>query len=185
MAHISKGNRKVPEIFNRNLFFKITLWVLAFLGLWVQVYYYPLLPPEVATHFNAFGQANGWSSKWQFCSFNVFLLFGMAALFHALIVFLPKLPSELINVPYRSYWLAPERKKETMKRLIRYLLWIGNLTMLFLFGMSYLIVQANYFKTFHLSNEFWLLFGVYISAVGLLTVELLVRFFRIPKNNGV
>ena len=105
----------------------------------------------------------------------------MAALFEAMIWFLPKLPVELINIPRRSYWLASERKRTTMERLVHYILWISNLTMLFLFGLTYVITLANYFGTFRLGTIFWVLFILYIIAIGLLTVELLIGFFTRHK----
>ncbi len=167
----------------RSILFQFSLWLVVGLGIWVQWHYYPYLPPKVAIHFNALGEAGGWAPRIKFVLFNVGFLLGMATLFEVMIHYLPKLPVRAINLPWKKVWLRPEHRDEVMAYLMRYLLWIANLTVLFLFGLSYLMTLTNVYRTFRLGMTFWILFFLYIAATLLLTVELLLHFWRVPKES--
>ena len=166
----------------RKFIFQFILWAVTLLGIIVQIQYYGALPDKVAVHFNALGQADAWASKQQFFWFNIFLFLAVAVLFQGMILSMPKLPAELLNIPKRRYWLSPQRKEATLRYVMRFLLWIADLTMLFLFGLSYLITQANYYRTNRLSSLFWILFFLYVAAITVLTVALLVHFLVLPKD---
>jgi hypothetical protein len=140
------------------------------------------LPDKVAVHFNALGQADQWATKLKFSLFNIGMLFGVAVLFEIIICFLPRVPENLMNIPYRAYWMAPERREKTIERMVRYLWWTADLTMLFLFGTDYLVTQANYYHTYQLGRFFWAMLFLYLLAIGLITVDFLLRFFRKPNQ---
>jgi len=53
------------------------------------------------------------------------------------------LPATFVNIPHRDYWLAPERRAATCALLFRFGLWLGSLSLLFLTGVQWLVVQAN------------------------------------------
>ncbi|NOX87732.1 MAG: DUF1648 domain-containing protein [Calditrichaeota bacterium] len=162
----------------KTTFFQVTLWIFVFVQLVLVWKYYPLLPEQMAIHFDALGRADSWASKAVFCGINLGLLVFVAGLFHLMTYLLPRLPEELINLPNKKYWLAPERKADTLKMMIHYLLMVGNLTMLFLFGLFYLVLQTNFYRTFRLGREFWFLFGLYLALVALKTIQLIIHFSR-------
>jgi uncharacterized membrane protein len=86
---------------------------------------YAQLPEVVASYFNARGMANGWQTKSTFLTFFAgavalasFLAFGVPFL-------VSKMPVELINLRHKAYWLAPERRNETMAQLGGSFAWFG------------------------------------------------------------
>lgn len=88
-------------------------------------YYYPQLPGVVASHFNGRGAPNGWQTKSAF--FGVFvgmtvlcvlIGFGLASIIGAI-------PIQLINLPHKRYWLAPEHREETLEWLKAYFGWFA------------------------------------------------------------
>jgi uncharacterized membrane protein len=87
--------------------------------------HYSQLPAVVASHFDARGVANGWQTKSVFLGFFV----GAVALASVLAFGVPniisKMPAKLINLPYKDYWLAPERRTSTIAFLGRYFAWFG------------------------------------------------------------
>jgi hypothetical protein len=52
-------------------------------------------------------------------------------------------PSARINLPNRDYWLAPERREETIARLRAGILQFNVLLILFLCYAHWLVVRAN------------------------------------------
>jgi len=95
---------------------RVTLIVaLAMLFLGQLIFYYPQMPDPMASHFNGYGEPDGWMSKNGFFAFEIGLLFFCAALFFATTRFLTKLPDSLINMPRKDYWLAPERRAATLR----------------------------------------------------------------------
>lgn len=124
------NNPRIPALF---FLFLLLLGALQ----WVNVY--PQLPNRVACHFAADGTPNGWQSKQDFflipifaitlCTFVSFLLPRMLAL----------LPPTLINLPNKSYWLAPERRAATIKIMNAHSAWFGCG---FLFVVLYAVAQA-------------------------------------------
>ena len=74
-------------------------------------------PGRVPSHFDAAGSPNAWSSRDAFVTLQVVVTLGVAALFNGIAWLLKSTPTRLINLPNKSYWLAPERREETMERL--------------------------------------------------------------------
>jgi hypothetical protein len=77
---------------------------------------------------------------------NLFMLiFGLA--FPLFIVVLSHatrfLPSALINIPHREYWLAPEKRLETSNYLLCGSLWLACLAVWFVTGILLSVVDAN------------------------------------------
>lgn len=78
---------------------------------------YAALPAEVAVHFDAGGNPNGWSGKSAFLGWFVGGLVCANALFLAAPWLLRKTPPSLISLPYKAYWFStPERKEEIFKK---------------------------------------------------------------------
>jgi len=108
-----------------------------------STYYYPRLPALVAQHFDAAGRANGWASRDFFFVFSWVMLLGVSAIFMLTPRMLRKLPPPMINLPNRDYWLAPERRDESMRFLEREMQWMGVLTVAFLLLVPHLAIRAN------------------------------------------
>ena len=54
-----------------------------------------------------------------------------------------KLPNTRINIPHREYWLAPERRADTVGKLQRHMNFFGVLLAVFLCYVHWQVVQAN------------------------------------------
>ncbi|HKV24537.1 MAG TPA: DUF1648 domain-containing protein [Candidatus Acidoferrum sp.] len=86
---------------------------------------YAQLPQVVASHFDAHGHPNGWQTKQMFFAF----FLGAVAIAWLVGFVIPSLiarmPAQMINLPNKQYWLAPERKGETLAELQRMFGWFG------------------------------------------------------------
>jgi uncharacterized membrane protein len=105
--------------------------------------YYPQLPDVVASHFNGHGVANGWQTKSAFFG----LLVGVSVLAAVVGFGIPRIisamPPELINLPNKRYWLAPERRAETMDFLNSYFVWFGCALFAVILLTINFAIQAN------------------------------------------
>lgn len=95
------------------------LWPLSVAALVVQaVYYYPLLPERIASHFDMKGNPNGWSSKESFLVLWYLMIVFLNVWVPLVGVLVRKLPPSMINIPHREYWLATEERKARVREAV-------------------------------------------------------------------
>jgi uncharacterized membrane protein len=101
------------------------------------------LPPLVAAHFDSAGHVNSYMPRGRYIA----LLLGIAAVVPLfLVIGLGRAfskPGLRINLPNRDYWLAPERREETLRFLARQTSVFAWLVVLFLCYVQWLVVRAN------------------------------------------
>lgn len=101
------------------------------------------LPDRVATHFGHDGLANGWMSRDGYRAF-MLALGTLVPLFVVVMAgFAPRFAGRALKVPDPGYWLAPERRAETMSRMLSHACWLGSAMLVFFAGMHLLLVRAN------------------------------------------
>jgi len=148
----------------------------------VQVIYaYPRLPQKVAIHFSALGVADSYSSKLTASFWQLMIIFSLSIIFYLLSKFIYKIPKNLINLPYKNYWLSSEKKTETYKIISNSLVQICAFTNLLLIAVFQLAVNANISGSLKLSiNPLWLMV-VYLFFITINIIKLL-KFFGNPAN---
>jgi hypothetical protein len=101
------------------------------------------LPPLVASHFDAAGRVNGRMPRDRY----VAIMLVITVLVPLLLVIVPNRalarPDARINLPNRDYWLAPQRREETIRVLSRQTAVFAALVILFLCYAQGLVVHAN------------------------------------------
>lgn len=101
------------------------------------------LPERVATHFDLSGQPNGWMSRSTHLAFIAGFGLVMPLVVVGVCFALRFAPESSINIPHRKFWLAPERRAETISFVFRHSLWLACGTVAFVTGVHLLVVQAN------------------------------------------
>lgn len=167
---IEKDKMNLPKAI---LFFLISLFLSQI------VYYYPNLPEKVASHFDVFGEADGWMSKSSFLVFQLILLAFIALFSFALPVLLKKTPISLINLPNKEYWLAPERKERTFSILSRRFEWFGIALCALMISINQLVIQANLTDQ-NFSPASWYIVGAFLLFVVIWSIRL-CKDFKIAK----
>ncbi len=137
-------------------------------------------PGRVPSHFDAAGRPNAWSSREEFFFLQVGVTLGIAALFIGLPWLLRSTPASLINLPNKSYWLAPERREETMDRLVSYFDVFASATVLLLLVVFELTSLAS--RGGGLSTNYFLpvLVSYLVFSAGW-TVALIRTFAHVPN----
>jgi hypothetical protein len=143
------------------------------------------LPPVVASHFDAAGNADAYMSRGGYAAF----MAGLSLALPVLVVCLPNVMlrrgSRWINLPHRDYWLAPERREATVDYLCRHNAVLGALVTGFLGYVHGLVLQANSVLPPRLSAH-WLIVGMaaFVAVLTIWSVQLLRRFRRVPRGEG-
>ena len=149
-------------------------------ALFQTLFYYPKLPEQVASHFDAVGNPSGWSSRGGFFGISLGMIIAISVLFLVLSSVLHRLPRSMLNLPKKNYWLAPERREATYVFVRGQLLWFGFATQWFLVALLQLCIQANLAPGGRMgSGSFWFIFGSYLAFTLAWVLSFLVRFLRV------
>lgn len=104
---------------------------------------YEAMPERIASHFDASGNADGWSSRESFATQMVVLHLVMATVFGCIGAFLPKIPDSLINLPHKDVWLAPGQRAETLAWMTNRLAWMAAAVQALFCAMTQLSLRAS------------------------------------------
>ena len=159
---------------------KLPLYIVLFLfGIAIaqSIYFYPLLPDVVGSHFDATGHVNGTSPKLIYFVLYLISLATTSSFTLVLPLMLRYLPTSMINLPHREYWLSSDRKEETLSFFNVHMSWVGVATMLLLIAVFHLtfLANLNQIKDLNLPQP-WALFGAFFLFMIWWVVVLLRRF---------
>src|SRR5258708_17954757 len=133
----------------------------------------------MASHFNARGVANGWQTKSAFFS----VLIGVSVLAAVVGFGIPHLikllPPEFINLSNRRYWLAPERRAETMDFLNGYFAWFGCALFAVILLTINFAIQANLYPDHRPdATPMWYVLPGFLAFLVVSSIRLMAKFLR-------
>ena len=137
------------------------------------------LPARLATHFGLDGEANGWMTRAGHVRF--IIGFGLGVPLFLLLVseVVTRLGGAGLNIPNRDYWLAPERRAQTLAFARRELVWLACLLVVFFAMINHLIMAANAQTPASLAGrQLWLPIAGFLGAVGVWMVTFIRPFLR-------
>lgn len=140
------------------------------------------LPGTVASHFSLTGTANGFMAGPRYTALMIAVVTLVPLLCAWLGRWVKTLPDDLINLPHKAYWLAPERKAQTLGYLANWLQWCGIGVAVFLCYLHWVVVQGN-MQTPSQLNPLALYVGlaVALSAQTFGVMALVLRFRRVDS----
>ena len=139
------------------------------------------LPPVMASHFDGQGRPNGFMSRGAFFGFLALVEIGVPLLLVVTPVLVRRLPPELVNLPNREHWLAPERREEAFARLGGWARWFAVLTAAFMWLVLELTVRANLARA-SLENGPFIAGLVAYLVCTVAAIVALHRAFRLPRG---
>lgn len=147
-------------------------------------YYYPQLPGVVASHFNGRGVANGWQSKSAF--FGVFV--GVSVLAVLIGFAIPRMiaafPVQMINLPNKRYWLAPEHRAETLEFMNGYFAWFAcGIYLVMILTFDYAVQQNLHPENPPDPARMWYALAGFLLFTTVWTIRMLAKFLRPPADN--
>jgi uncharacterized membrane protein len=124
------------------------------------------LPPTVASHFDAAGVANGWSSRPSYAVLLVIIGVLLPLSITALVRGLTRQGPDRLNIPARDYWTRPEHGQEAVRRVRAYTWWLGCILAGTALLIHLLVLDAHEHQPPRLSTRAILgLLGVVLGAV--------------------
>jgi uncharacterized membrane protein len=161
---------------NRNL---ALVWVFTLVVLLFQAWSaYDTLPESMPSHFNVQGEADGYSTKSQFYGMWIFTLALLNILLPSVKLLLKIVPTSMINIPNREYWLkAPDRKQEVIAKVTNLMVALA----VCLNVMFFLIFESirSFALTGKASIPMWAPFAL-LPLIMVGPIVYLYRAFRVP-----
>lgn len=156
--------------------------LLAFVGFLQARMFAATMPPVVATHFGSSGAANGWQTQSQFFALEVVLLGVCVLLAFGIPRLIGALPMSMVNVPNKEYWLASERREQTLGFFKTQFAWFGCAFLAFLLVVNQLVFNANQTHPRQLnSTEFTTALFAFLLFVAIWTGRLIFYFSKVEK----
>jgi len=151
-------------------------------GLALALRAHTLLPPKVATHYGNSGIPDSYMSN----TYSLLLWLGtflfLALLFFSMPYLLKKTRTEWINLPNREYWLAPERRENTIRIMSDYMYIFGSMLNGFFIVILWLTVIAHKQTPVQLSTSGMLTALALLFAATAVWLIQLFRQFRLPRS---
>jgi uncharacterized membrane protein len=142
---------------------------------------WPDLPRRMASHFGPSGAADGFMSRDGFVT--VMALVGVlpVLLSTALPALIRHMPSDVINMPNRDYWLSPERRERSLSRLVLWVRWLAVPLATLLVLVVDLTIRANVARTGLDMSVFGAGLVAYVGGTAVLLI-LMYGEFRVPRE---
>lgn len=126
---------------------RVAVFALSAAGLLFALWLGSGLPPQVASHFGATGEPNGWMSRDSLVGVMCVLLAVLPVLLQAALAFGLKFGG--VNIPNAQYWLAPPRRAAAVHSLHVHIAWLCAGVSVFLGWVFWQVAAANRAPTAH------------------------------------
>jgi hypothetical protein len=141
------------------------------------------LPPVVASHFAAAGNADGFMPRNGYLGLMISVSLGIPLLVALCSGLLRFVPPFMVSLPNRDYWVAPERKEKTYAFLRNHGIYLSVLVALFLCFIHWVVLQANAVEPPQLSLPLFVSGSAgFLIAVGIWIAVLFAHFVRRPPG---
>lgn len=145
-------------------------------------YWYNVLPDVVPSHFDSQGNIDSEMGKTAFTALfvgmHLMFLVGFPLIGNAL----RRVPDSMINVPNKEYWLAPERRSQTIEFNRQMLTFFGYLTSWLMMGCFHLTAIVATTDRTSIEPEFIWILGIYLAIVFGFLGFIMFRF-RSPEKS--
>jgi uncharacterized membrane protein len=152
----------------------------------VQVaHYYPRLPESIAVHFGPRLEADGWQGRQGFAITYACVEAAVVVMTLGMRLLIGRVPVGMVNIPHRDYWLAPERRKETLRCVMAQVDWIMVAMLAYLIAIAQVIFDANVHAAGRppaLPGDFWVVVVAFLAAIAWFIVGIYRRFGKPPRH---
>jgi uncharacterized membrane protein len=146
--------------------------------------YYPQLPDVVQSHFNSQGSANGWQTKAVFFFFFLGATVLATVIAFAIPAIIRSVPTEIINLPNKNYWLSLEHRAASFEFLSAWFAWLGcAIFLVIIFTFDY-AVQSNLHPDHRLNpTHFVYVLVAFLAFTFISIIRICLRFSRLSQDS--
>jgi hypothetical protein len=146
-------------------------------------YYAPRIPEIVGSHFARGGLVTGRQTKAAFFSTELAMIVLATVVAFGIPRIIAAVPVSLINLPHKEYWLAPERRENTLAYIRVWSAWFGCGLLAFLLFVMELAFRANLHTPLQFNNAaFAPALLAFVAFDTMLVLRLILHFARTPSN---
>jgi len=156
---------------------RILLFVCGSILLFHMLWIYSQLPETIASHFDGQGNPNAWMGRGAFLVFEIALLVFVVGQMLLVPRMVRRLPSSLINLPHKEYWLSSERREYTFATFRKYFDVLGSAILLLVTFVNHLVYAANVDRQ-NLSGNIWYVLIAFLAFVGIWLAKFVMEFAR-------
>jgi hypothetical protein len=146
-------------------------------------FYAPRMPEILGSHFSRGGYVNGWQTKVAFFYTELAVIILATVVSFGVPRMIAAMPVSLLNLPHKEYWMAPERREETLAYIRAWSGWFGCGLLAFLLFVMELAFRANLHTPPQFNNAAFvpalLVFAVFDTV---LILRLILHFSRTPSS---
>lgn len=164
--------------------FAILFLCLALAGFILSVFSLaPSLPEQIATHFNANGEADGWMTRTQHVTYFSLVGFGLPLFLMGMCYATRYLPATALNVPNAAYWRSKENYLRACQILFEWSVWLSVATLIWLAMLHYQLIDANRTQPPVLNTQNLIaITALYLGFLLIAVVGLLAKYRTIPTK---
>ncbi len=159
---------------------RLCLAALALVAVVQNAWYWASLPNRVATHFGIQGQPDAWMSKAAAISTMLLFQLGMPLFLLGVVALSRRLPTSMVNIPNRDYWLHEDRRHESLDYVQTIMSWVAVAMASLGIVINHLTFVANRERAALQLTYFLIALGLFLLAVFSL-VGRMAWHFRLPK----
>ncbi len=153
-------------------------------------YYGPKLPDPTPSHFGFNGQPDDWMTKNKYMWVTGGIYLSTLVLVSLFCFALPQsikfFSDNMINIPNKEYWLAPQRRTETLANIKSKTYQVGYLTLGLIVGIFHLGFESSAATEPRFSTEwFFALMLFYLLAMGIWILKLYLSFRNFKKKGQI
>ena len=141
---------------------KYTFLISAAIFILLQLLYYSQLPDNIAIHFNAQGEVDGWMPKSLNLMLSCLIIFIITLSFGGVPYILRNISPDMINVPKKEYWLSGNNKDKLISILSSHMYFIGLVTNLFMIVIFHQLYEFNIRTIDKVSVVIMIPYGVFL-----------------------
>ena len=162
---------------------KSMFFALVALGAVQLSFYAPRIPEILGSDFSPGGFVNGWQTKTAFFSTELAIIALATVVSFGVPRIIEAVPASVINLPHKEYWLAAERREDTLAYIRAWSAWFGCGLLAFLLFAMELVFRANLHTPPQFNNAaFILALLAFVAFDTTLVIRVILHFSRTPDR---
>ncbi len=146
-------------------------------------FYAPRIPELLGSHFSRGGFVNGWQTKAAFFATELAMIILATVVSFGIPRIIAAAPVAFINLPHKEYWLAPERREDTLAYIRVWSVWFGCGLLAFLLFVMELVFRANLHSPPQFNNAAFVpALLAFVAFDAMLILRLILHFSKIQDN---